>query len=179
MSRTETTYTIHQPSVIVQMASLVALLFFGLITGFFYAYSVAVMPGLDLISSELAISAMQGINTAVRNPVFFATFFGTPVIGLIATLLLYFSKRKASAALMLIASLIYFVGAFIPTAMINVPMNEALAVIPLDDLSQDYAAIWGAYSPKWTFWNTARTMASLAALLFCGFALLQIGKQQG
>lgn len=177
MSRGETTDTIQVTSILVQIACLIALGFFGLITGFFYAYSVDVMRGLDLIDAESAVSAMQGINLAVRNPVFFATFFGTPIVGLLAAGSLYLGNHKMSAGLMVLAAAIYFFGAFMPTAMVNVPMNEALAVIPLGDSAQDYEAIWTTYSPKWTFWNTLRTVVSLVALLFAGMALLQIGRK--
>lgn len=177
MSGSETTDTIHTPPILVQMACLIALGFFGMIAGFFYAYSVDVMPGLDLIDAESAVSAMQGINLAVRNPVFFATFFGTPIVGLLTAGLLYLSNSKMSAGLMLLAAAIYFFGAFMPTAMVNVPMNEALAIIPIGDPAQNYEAIWSAYSPKWTFWNTLRTLVSLAALLFAGMALLQVGRK--
>jgi uncharacterized membrane protein len=90
--------------------------------------------------------------------------------------LLFSNNHKRSAGLMLLASAVYFIGAFIPTAMINVPMNDALEAIALQNPTQDYSEIWNAFSPKWTFWNTARTIASLTALLIAGLALLQVKK---
>ena len=59
---------------------------FALMTGFFYAFSVAVMPGLDAIDARHSIPAMQSINLLVRNPVFFITFFVTPVAALVVAM---------------------------------------------------------------------------------------------
>ena len=60
-------------------------------------------------------------------------------------------------------------GCFGGTVCFNVPMNEALANMdPTADATFDY---WtGSYLPRWTFWNTIRTIASglSAALLLVG-----------
>lgn len=151
--------------------ALLAIQFFGLIAGFFFAYSVDVMPALDTLSPVAAIDAMQAVNTMVRNPVFFLVFFGTPVIGALAAVMLYRSGQGLSALLMVIASIIYTLAAFLPTAAINVPMNEALGMLALNDPSLNYKQIWTDYSPRWTFWNTSRTLASLVALLFASLSL--------
>jgi len=73
-----------------------------------------------------------------------------------------------AGALILIAGLVYLIGCFGVTVFFNVPMNEALAGM---DLSQDATrAYWtDTYLPRWTFWNTVRTVAcgvSAALLLF-------------
>ncbi len=138
---------------------------FGLMCGFFYAFSCTVMPGLDLTDPDAAVAAMQGINRAVRSPVFFVTFFLTPLFSLAAALLL---ARKAPRAALFMggAGAVYLGAALILTMQVNVPMNEALAQVKTD---ADMAAIWAAYSPDWTFWNHVRTAASvIAAALACG-----------
>jgi uncharacterized membrane protein len=49
----------------------------GLIGGLFFAFSSFVMTALHRLPSATGISAMQSINVAVLNPLFFAAFFGT------------------------------------------------------------------------------------------------------
>ncbi|MEL7463989.1 MAG: anthrone oxygenase family protein [Pseudomonadota bacterium] len=133
---------------------------FGLIAGFFYAYSVSAMPGLGAVDPNAAIEAMRGINVAVLNPVFFATFFVTPVLALIAGGLRLRAGSRAAGMLLLAAALVYILGAMGPTSIVNVPMNEALAMAEI----VDPAVEWSAYSRDWTLANHARTVASLTAL---------------
>ena len=69
---------------------------------------------------------------------------------------------------MLGAGLVYLVGCFGATVVFNVPMNEALAGMDLS--SEATRHYWSdTYLPRWTFWNTVRTLAcglSAAMLLF-------------
>ena len=154
----------------------VAIILFGLIAGFFYAFSVCVMSGLDLVDPVEAIHAMQAINLSVRNPVFFVTFFLTPVAGFIVTLLMFRAGMARAAAWMLAATLVYLFGAFIPTALINVPMNEALGLVDPAAAGYDAASAWEEYSARWTAWNTARTIASTLALLLAVAGLTQAAR---
>lgn len=48
----------------------------GLSAGFFYAWSVSVIPGTQHISDTSYLQAMQSINRAILNPLFFVVFFG-------------------------------------------------------------------------------------------------------
>ena len=48
----------------------------GLSTGLLYSYACSVLPGLAQTSDRTFIDAMQQINKAIQNPVFFASFFG-------------------------------------------------------------------------------------------------------
>lgn len=151
--------------------ALIHLVLLGMMAGFFYAYSVDVMPALDRLDPPAAIAAMQAINDAVRNPVFFFTFFVTPFVGVIVAIAFKRSGAKGAASFSLAAAICYFVLALVPTATINVPMNEALAMVDLQNADVDPAVIWTRYSADWTFWNTARTLTSCIALLLGGLAL--------
>lgn len=153
-------------------AILVALILTGGIAGFFYAYSVSVMPGLDEARPEVAIEAMQGINRAVRNPVFFVSFFLTPAATLLAGALTFHAGARKAALALLLAVLVYLAGAFAPTALVNVPMNESLADVRRDTTVTEAAPIWKGYSPLWTQWNHLRTAASAISLLLVGLALV-------
>ena len=148
------------------IAHYAAIALFGLITGFFYAFSVTVMPGLDIVSPAAAIEAMQGINLAVRNPVFFITFFLTPVVALIAAACSWRMGSRRAAGVMTLAACLYVGLAMAPTTMINVPLNDALAT-----LDAGGSEIWVDYSSPWTLSNHVRTAASLVSLLLAAWAL--------
>jgi uncharacterized membrane protein len=143
----------------------------GSIAGFFYAYACSVMVGLDIIDPRHAIVAMQGINATIRNAAFAPAFFGTPVAALITALLFASLGRRTAAWLMAAAALVYGTGAFLPTLLVNVPMNEALAQVTVPESLAEAARVWSDYARPWTWWNVLRTAFSLLALLLVGLAL--------
>lgn len=154
---------------VAQLTLHLSMLLFALIAGFFYAYSVDVMRGLDLIKPNSAIEAMQSINLEVKNPVFFVTFFLTPILALLAAFLLKKEGNKKSAYFIMVAAVVYILGAFLPTILVNVPMNEALALVKLENNQAD--TIWNEYSPRWTTWNTIRTVFSSISVLLVSFSI--------
>ncbi|WP_162917461.1 anthrone oxygenase family protein [Dongia deserti] len=149
-----------------------ALLASALIAGFFYTYSISVMPGLAVTEPRAAMLAMQGINATIRTPVFAFAFFGAFGFTTIAALL---ARRWAIAAPLAAAGLIYAAGSLALTFIVHVPMNEALALVPAD--ADDAVAVWRAYAERWTLWNHARTAASILA--FACVALAAIGEWRG
>jgi uncharacterized membrane protein len=66
--------TERAPGVVLVAAALTM----GLLAGFFYAYSVSVMPGLGRTDDRTLVDAMQQINEAVENPVFSPTTSSAP-----------------------------------------------------------------------------------------------------
>ena len=148
-------------------------LLLGLMTGFFYAFSFTVMPGLDLLAGDAAMDAMRGINVAVRNPVFFATFALTPVLGCLLAVICLFSGRRMPGLLLLVSSGVYAAGVVVLTASLNVPMNRALAEGSLSGLAN-----WLEWSATWTGANHVRTAASLFALLLVLLALCRLSVER-
>jgi len=154
--------------------SLLSVLFCGAIFGFFYAWICSTMWGLDATDPEVAITAMQAMNASVRNAVFAPAFFGTPVVLIMTAALAWASARRGSALAFAAAALIYLGGAFAVTALMNVPMNQALAEVQVGQISGAAIQIWRDYSEPWQFWNGVRTIASGISLLFAGYALLRL-----
>ncbi|WP_136443389.1 DUF1772 domain-containing protein [Pacificoceanicola onchidii] len=144
---------------------LTPIILFGTIGGFFYAYSVSVMQGLNTLPEVDAIHAMQKLNQGTRNGVFLFTFLFTPIIALSCAALLYVKGKQAAGLFLLAAAGVYFGGSFLPTVNINVPMNHALEALDPASLSIGEAGpIWSAYSADWFFWNTMRAVMALIAL---------------
>lgn len=145
-----------------------ALLLMGGIAGVFYAYSVSVMPALDAVDADTAVRTMRSINRAILNRAFFASFLGAPLASVATGALMFLAGEAASALLSLLAAVTYTLGAFVPTAAINVPLNQAL-----DASTGDPALVWSRFHRPWTRSNTVRAVASAVALLLLVLALLQ------
>jgi len=139
---------------------ILATLVTAIIAGFFYAYSVSVMPGLNATDPVSAIKSMQAINAVVRTAEFAASFFGALALPILCLLL----ARRRSIVLPLIAAiLLYGTGAFAVTLAFNVPLNESLATVTPDAATA--AQTWRAYAEPWLLWNHIRMAASIAAFL--------------
>lgn len=157
--------------------AIASLLLSGAIFGFFYAYSVSVVWGLDATDPQSAIAAMQGINRVVRNAAFAPAFFGTPLVLAGCALLAFIASRRYAAFWFALAALTYSGGALLPTFLVNVPMNDALAILPIPTDQAEAADLWRDYSRTWTRWNDLRTEMSGLTLLLTGMAFLTLGRR--
>jgi len=156
--------------------TVVTLALAGAMAGFFYAYSMSVMWALDAVDPKTAIASMQSINIVVRNAVFFPAFFGMPVAALVAAGLWRVQGLHNVALLLALAAIVYLIGTFLVTILLNVPMNERLARTTIPAEVSAARTIWDNYSMPWTLWKHVRTIASFAALCLTGWALYLAGR---
>jgi len=145
-----------------------AILAYALVAGVFLAFSDFIMRSLALTGGHGGIEAMQVINREVFRWVFMVLFTGLAPLSLLIAGYGGIVIGQGTGAIMMLAGLIYFVGCFGVTVCFNVPMNEALADMEMSsDTTRDY---WlQTYLPRWTYWNSVRTVAcavSAALLLF-------------
>jgi uncharacterized membrane protein len=133
----------------------------GLVAGIFFAFSAFVMIALGRLPAENGIAAMQSINVAVLNPVFFAAFFGTAALALVLAIAALIDWSQPGAAYLLAGSLLYLIGTIFVTIACNVPLNNKLASVKPN--SGEGKSVWAHYLSSWTAWNHVRTAASLAA----------------
>ena len=140
----------------------VAALGCGLMAGIFFAFSVFMMTALGRLPPPAGIAAMQSINAAILNPLFFVVFFGTAVLCLVAAVAAIVEWPLPEAFYLIAGSVLYLVGALLVTMQRNVPLN--LALDRSNPESAEAALLWLRYLRVWTAWNHVRTVASLAAM---------------
>jgi uncharacterized membrane protein len=136
----------------------------GLAAGVFFGFSTFVMNALGKLQPPQGIAAMQSMNIAAINPLFMTALFGTGAVCLFWTFFSLFNWHEAGSAYLLAGSLLYLCGAIIVTIFFNVPLNDALAAV--DPASAEGAGLWSRYLAEWTWWNHARTIASLVSAIF-------------
>lgn len=145
-----------------------SILAYALVAGVFLAFADFIMRSLSMTGGTGGIEAMQVINREVFRWVFMALFLGMVAVSLAIAGYGVAHLHHPAGALILTAGLFYLIGCFGVTVFFNVPMNKTLAGMNLsDDTTRAYWA--GTYLPRWTFWNTVRTLAcgmSAALLLF-------------
>lgn len=148
-----------------------------LAAGLFYSYSCSVNPGLSRLTDTEYLRAMQSINRAILNPVFFLTFMGTLVL---LPLSAWFSYREGLTAVcwyFLAAAVIYLLAVFGVTLAGNVPLNEALDKFDIARASQQQIAEQrAAFEKRWNGYHAVRT---IAIILSAGLAILGCLKKGG
>lgn len=142
----------------------------GLASGLYWAFTVAVMPGLRDTGDRAFIAVMQAINRRILNAWFLAVFMGSLLLP-IATAVALLAGDDDDAKRWGIASAVL---AAIPVALTaggNVPLNNALDAAGHVDTIDDPAAVRRAFEERWTRLNLLRTVTSTAALI-CTVPLL-------
>ncbi|WP_415976853.1 DUF1772 domain-containing protein [Rhodococcus sp. 077-4] len=142
------------------IATVVAAVGCGLVAGVLLAFSLSVLPGLASLPVSDAIAAMQRFNAAILNPLFLVLFVGTAVLSTLAAVLSASTSRGAPA-LVVAGAVLYVLGCFAITGVLNVPLNDALAAV--DPGSTAAVEAWQNFTEKWTRCNNIRVVAATAA----------------
>jgi uncharacterized membrane protein len=157
-----------------QLVFIISTLSTGLIAGLMYAYSCSINPGLGRLNDLEYLRAMQSINRAILNPLFFMTFMGTLILLPVSTWLSYDS---AHFWYFLAATIIYAIGVFGVTIGGNVPLNEALDKFNIGTASPDQLALQRSlFEQKWNMFHVIRTVANVSSALLAILGCMAGGK---
>jgi uncharacterized membrane protein len=143
---------------------LVAVLLTGLSAGLFYAWMVSVIPGTRKVVDLTYLETMQSINRAILNPAFYMIFFGSVLLLAISTIQHY--QAGNLFWWLLTASIVYLIGTFGVTVFGNVPLNDALDVLNLSELTNNQIVEFRKdYEQKWNRLHLIRTVFAVLSFL--------------
>jgi uncharacterized membrane protein len=148
----------------------------GLLAGVYYGYACSVMPGLHAASDRTAVEAMQQINEAIQNPVFFATFMGGPALAIWA--FVRERRRGSSPAMRSVAAgaALGVVGLLVSFAF-NIPLNDKLMEAGDPSTIADIAKVRDDFEMPWTIWNVVRTLITAGSFCCLARALVLRGRR--
>ena len=154
-----------------------SILAYAFVGGVFLAFSDFIMRSLAHTSGTGGVEAMQVINREVFRWVFMALFLGMAAMSVFIVIYSWITLGIGPGTLILLGALVYLVGCFAVTVFFNVPMNEALAGMDLsNEATRGY---WmDTYVPRWTMWNTVRTIACALAAALVLFGLVWLSQAQ-
>ena len=141
---------------------LITLILTGLSAGFFFAWSVTVIPGTKAVSDKTYLETMQNVNKRIINPIFFIVFFGPALLLIYSAIDL--DPIKVSAAIT------YLIGPIGITMTRNVPLNNTLEAKDLSQMSETEEKNFREnYETKWNFWHYTRTAISVISFILTTF----------
>ncbi|MFD8144074.1 DUF1772 domain-containing protein [Streptomyces sp. NPDC059708] len=152
------------------VALVAATITMGLVSGLFYGFSVAVMPGLRASSDRTVVETMQRINVAILNGWFLLGYVGALVFTALA-LVLRLAGGGDGSPWPLAGALVAYVVAMGVTGRVNIPLNNALAQAGPVERMADPAAVRRAFEGPWVRANTGRTVLCAVAFGLLVWAL--------
>ena len=154
---------------IFQIALILATFLCSLVAGFLLAFALVVMPGINSLNDREFVRAFQVLDRVIQNhqPIFVLVWVGS-VVALVSSAVLGFGQLDGAGRLLtLFAALAYLLGVQLPTVTINIPLNNKLQTLDVDDMNETtQKAARIDFEPRWNLWNSIRTpFASLASVL--------------
>jgi len=136
----------------------------GLVAGFVFAFAAVIMPGIGEFGDREFLQAFKAMDRVIQNnqPAFIAVWVGS-VLTLAAASVLGFAQLEGLDRGLLIGALVIFAGGVqIPTATVNVPLNNELQRADLQSMgAEELAAARQRFEPRWNRWNVIRTVLSI------------------
>ena len=154
-----------------QTLHILAIVWLGVMTGFFWAYSANVNHATLQMDGAMYAVVQSMLNRAVRHGLFFVFFFGPPVFCALAAIVSWPEWRRPWFACLLVAGVIYALGIVLLTARVNLPLNAYTESWNPQALPTD----WADVRERWNRANLWRTALSALALLLATVALAARG----
>lgn len=150
---------------------LAAVITTGLLAGLFYAFSIAVMPGLRRGEDRSFVDAMSRINVAIVNPMFLLSFVGAPLL-IVLTGVLHLGEGAVLA--WIVTAFVLALATLVVTGRVSIPLNNALDSAGKPERAADLAAVRSAFETRWVRWNHLRTATSTGAFVCLACALVTV-----
>lgn len=147
-----------------QIALMLAVLLCSLVAGFVLAFAIVVMPGIRKLNDHDFLQAFKVIDRIIQDnqPVFMLVWLGSVGSLVAAALLSSVQLDGADRFLILMATAIYLLGVQLPTATINVPLNNQLQRQDIDTMTElALRKVRMTFEPRWMRWNTIRTLFAI------------------
>ena len=124
------------------------------------AFAVVVMPGIKTLSDREFIRAFQVMDGIIQNnqPIFVLVWVGS-IVSLVASAVLGVGQLEGVERWLVISAVLaYLLVVQLPTFTINVPLNNKLQMLNVDELDETaQKAARMDFEPRWLLWNSIRT----------------------
>ncbi|MEU3557985.1 anthrone oxygenase family protein [Streptomyces fragilis] len=151
----------------------------GLVAGLFYAFSIAVMPGLARTDDRTVVRTMRSINAAILNGWFLLGYLGALLFDVVAVVLLAVDRGTDGGLVPVVAATALYLAAVLLTARVNIPLNNGLERVDAEAGAAGSAAARSRFERPWVRANHGRTLLCTASFALLCRALLEQGTVTG
>jgi uncharacterized membrane protein len=122
------------------------------------------MPGISRLNDRAFIRAFQAMDGVIQDnqPLFLFVWVGSAAAMLAATIVGLMQLDGLNLTILLSAMVAYFLGVHLPTATINIPLNNRLQKQKVSDMSEEEAlSVRKGFEDRWNRWNIVRTLVAI------------------
>jgi len=132
----------------------------GLTTGLCFTWANAVTPGIGRLNDLGFLQAFQQMNRTIINPTFIVIFMG-PFFVHLANVYLFRATSSPLFWIIIIAALLYIIGLVFVTLFGNVPLNELLDKVDLNQATpEELKSLRDQFENKWNRLHLIRTITT-------------------
>lgn len=146
---------------------LVSIIFCSLVAGLLFGFAIVIMPGIANLSDKEYLLAFKYMDGVIQNnqPLFVLVWAGS-ILSVILTLVLGILNLDDEKLYLLIgAASVYLIGVQLPTFRFNIPLNNELQNLDIEDLEETQAKTSRTkFETSWNRWNRIRTINGIVAV---------------
>jgi len=145
-----------------------ATLLAALTSGLVFTFARITMPGIAALGDREFVRAFQAMDRIIQNndPLFMLVWGGSALLLPVAAVLGFGTLAATPRAVLIAATVLFWIGVQIPTVIVNVPLNNGLQQV--DTLRADDATVAEArriFESRWNRWNRRRTVISIIVVV--------------
>ena len=149
----------------------------SLVAGFVFAFATVAMPGIQSLGDRDFLRAFKVMDLVIQRnqPVFMLVWVGSVVALAIAALLSLWEVDGVERLFTILAAVVYAFGVQLPTATVNVPLNNKLQALDIDAVND--SSIRRAredFEHRWLRWNSIRTVFAVVTSALLIVLLLRL-----
>ena len=155
----------------------VAALLCGLVSGFLVGFASVVMPGAGSLDDRAFLAAFQAMDGVIQNrqPLFMLLWVGSVVALAGALVLALLQPDSGTKGLVALAAACYLLGVQLPTAVVNIPLNNRVQRHDLAAMNDAEAALARtAFEAPWNRWNGIRSALAVISTAVLLVVLLRL-----
>lgn len=160
-----------------QLILILSALLCSLVAGLVLAFAIVVMPGIRTLGTLGYLQSFKAMDLVIQNnqPIFMLVWVGSALAILASTVLGFGQLEGFDRALLIVTCVFYILGVHVPTATINIPLNNRLQAEDLDSMPQaEMQAMAEEFETTWLRWNTIRTVVATLTTVSLLFLLVRL-----
>lgn len=149
---------------LVEFGILLSILLVTLVAGIVFTFAVVVMPGIRSLSDRDFLQAFKSMDRLIQrnHPVFMLVWIGSVLSLAMTTGLGLFMLQSIDRVILVTTCAVYILGVMLPTATINVPLNNELQKRdPMSMPDAELTALRLKFESTWNRWNIIRTVLAI------------------
>ena len=145
-----------------------AIIWLGIMAGFFSTYSANVNLATLQFDGATYATVQSAFNRNVRHWLFFAFFFGPPVLCALTLFASWSERKRGWFWCVVVAGIAYTLGIIVFTQQVNLPLNATTESWNPNALPAD----WERVREQWNTANLFRSVLSMTTFVLVVIALI-------